>query len=206
MTLATIRSLLKVLIDQPNTGIWSTANLNTLIFSEYRDICNEIIRRWPNYYITSSSIVTVASTSTTALPSSCTYLNKLVDSDGNTVNWVPSSQFDHTASNAEPEKFDVIGRNIWWNPTPDAIYTYTAYYSAMPTDLSADGDTPILPPNFHDILAYGAAIKSRIAKEDKINEYVMLYDRMKDNLLHQISISQTNNARRVLRVYDASEQ
>jgi hypothetical protein len=205
MTVSQIRDLVKVLCDIKGTAIWSNANLNSLIFSEYRDICNEIAARWPKYYITSSSISTTANTATTALPTSCTYFNKLVKSTGETIKFCPSSQFDHTSSNSEPEKFDIIGRNFWWNPTPDAIYTYTGYYNAMPTDLSGESDVPSLPPNFHDILAYAVAVNSKMVKDEDAQGVFARYERKKEMLLHQIGITQTNNARRVTNVYDASE-
>jgi len=206
MTVSSIRALLRVLIDQPSTNIWSTANLNTLIFSEYRNLINEITERNPDYYITSGSVSTTANVEFTDLPSTCTLLKKLTDSDGNTVKHNHDSQFDHTATSTEPLRFDVKGRKIWWNPKPDTVYTYTAYYHYQPTDLSADSDVPELPPNFHDILAYGAAVKSRLAKDEQIAEYMAIYEQKKQNLLHQIGISQTNNPRRVLRVYDADEE
>jgi hypothetical protein len=156
--------------------------------------------------MTTGTVVTVASTATTALPSGCTYPSKLVNSDGETVRYVPLSQFDHTSANTEPECFCINGRNIWWNPTPDAVYTYTIYYNAMPTDLAADGDTPNLPPNFHDILAYGVAVNSRLAKDEQIRDFAYKYERKLEMLLHQISVEQTNNAPRVRRVYDETEQ
>lgn len=202
MTVASIRSLLRVLIDEPTIAKWTNPNLNTLIFSEYRDICNEIARRWPEYYNTSSSISTTANTRTTALPTTCTYFKKLVNSDGETLRYAPPNQFDHTSSNGSPVRYCVTGRNFWWNPTPDTIYTYTAFYSAMPTDLTGDGDTPDLPPNFHDILAYGTAVKSRLAKEENIAQYYNIYQQKLDMLLHQIGVDQTNNPRRVNRAVD----
>jgi hypothetical protein len=180
--------------------------LNTLIFSEYRDLCNAITERNPDYFVKSGTMVTIAANKFTALPSDCTIMKKLIDSDGNTVPYLHNSQFDHVAANTKQLRFDIVGRNVWWNPTPDAVYSYTAFYHYMPTDLSADGATPELPPNYHDILAYGVAVNSRIAKEEQINEYLMQYERKKKMLLHQIGISQTNNSRRVLRAYDASEE
>lgn len=206
MTVSQIRDLLRVLIDAPHQGVWTNTNLSTLIFSEYRDLCNAITERNPDYYVKSGTMATIASNKFTALPSDCTIMKKLIDSDGNTIRFLHNSQFDHTEANTKPLRFDIVGRNVWWNPTPDAVYSYTAFYHYQPTDLSGDSDTPELPPNFHDILAYGVAVNSRIAKEEKIDEYLMRYDRKKKMLLHQIGISQTNNSRRVLRAYDASEE
>jgi hypothetical protein len=207
MTVASIRSLLRVLIDQPvSTAIWSNANLNTLIFSEYRDICNAITERFPDYFETSSSVSTTANTATTALPTTCTYFKKLVNSSGETLHYIPMSQFNHTSANSGPTGFCIVGRNIWWTPTPDAVYTYTAYYNAMPTDLSGETDVPNLPPNFHDILAYAVAVNSRIIKDEDVRDIANKYNQKMGMLLHQIGVEQTNNARRVLRVYDESEQ
>ena len=205
MTLSSIRTLLRDLIDQPSTAIWTDAKLNRLILSQYKEVISAITRRWADYYTTNASVVTVANNEYTDLPADCTVLKKLTDSDGNTINWVHNSQFAHTSSVTEPTCFDVIGRHIWWNPKPDAVYTYTAYYHYQPTDITADSDVPELPPNFHDILAYGTAIKTRLAKEEDLQGYMAIYNQKLDDLLHQISIPQTNNARRVLRTYDSSE-
>lgn len=205
MTLSSIRELLRDLIDQPSDGIWKNPKLNRLIFSQYREITSAITRRWADYYTTSGSISTTASSAYTDLPSTCTILKKIVDSDGNTKKWLHNSQFAHGDTSSEPSYFDVIGRKIWWSPTPDAVYTYTAYYHYQPTDLALDSSIPELPPNFHDILAYGVAVKTKLAKEDDIRSYQAIYNQKMDDLLHQISIPQTNNARRVLRTYDASE-
>ncbi len=205
MTLTQIRSVLRVIADCPYQTPWKDANLNTIIFSVYREVVNEITRRNPDYYITTDTVSTTASTEFSDLPGDCTILKKLTDSDGNTLNWVHNSQFDHTIAEAKPQRFDRAGSQVWWNPVPDAVYAYTAFYHYQPDDLSADSDVPDIPVNFHDILAYGAAVKARIAKEDKINEYMATYQGMLDNLLHQVSISQTNNARRVLRAYNIKE-
>jgi hypothetical protein len=206
MTTASIRGLLRVLIDEPTTAKWSNANLNTLIFSEYRDLTSAITERNPDYYIKSGSVATIANNKFTALPSDCTVMKKLTDSSGNTVRWVASSQFDHTASASTPTGAAIAGRNIWWNPVPDTVYTYTAYYHYQPTDLSGENDVPELPPNFHDILAYGTAVKSRLAKDDQIADYYRIYMEKRDMLLHQIGVDQTNNPRRVNRAVDAMDE
>jgi hypothetical protein len=206
MIVSSIRSLLRVLIDEPTTAKWSNANLNSLIFSEYRDLTSAITERSPDYYVKSASVATVASTDWTDLPSDCTLLKKLVNSEGETILWQRSSQFNHTADSSEPICFDVVGRHIWWSPQPDAVYSYTAYYHYMPTDLSGESDVPELPPNFHDILAYGTAVKSRMAKEDNIAQYHAIYQQKLGMLLHQIGISQTNFPRRVLKAVDAYQE
>lgn len=43
---------------------------------------------------------------------------------------------------------------IW--PTPDAVYTLTVDGLITGTDLSADGDVPAFPEDYHDVLIFGA--------------------------------------------------
>jgi hypothetical protein len=204
MTTTSILALLRILIDCPHQTPWNDDNLNTLIFSEYRDLITEITRRNADYYVKSATVSSTANNEFTDLPTDCSILKKLVNSEGNTLPWLHNSQFTHGDTATEPTYFDVVGRHIWWNPKPDAIYAYTAYYHYVPTDLTA-GATPELPPDFHDILAYGVAVKSRLAKEDDLKGYWETYQQKKDNLLHRVSVSQTNNPRRVLRMFDETE-
>ena len=43
---------------------------------------------------------------------------------------------------------------LW--PRPDKTYTVDIDYVKDPADLSADGDTPLLPATYHDLLIWGA--------------------------------------------------
>ncbi len=205
MTVTAIISLLRIIIDAPHINTWSDANLIMLIASEYRDLIDAITERNADYYVKSAPIVTITNNKFTAIPSDCTLIKKIVDSSGNTVAFTHDSQFNHTDIATTPLRFDVKGQNIWWNPTPDAIYTYTAFYHYQPVDLSSGSNVPELPTGLHDILAYAVAINTRIAKEDKIDEYLMKYNKKLSRLLHRVSIPQTNNPRRVLHAYDSSE-
>lgn len=49
--------------------------------------------------------------------------------------------------------------NIVIGPKPDAIYTVTGEYQMAAQVLAADGDTPEMPANFHDLIVYRAMEK-----------------------------------------------
>jgi len=198
MTLAQLRARLRILIDSPHTAIWSDVNINDMLNDAYTDVINEIGQRYPKYYTKTGTVATVANNPFTALPSDCTTLNKLVDANGVPIVYTDSTKFALVdVGTGTPAGFDVAGRNIWWYPTPTAVASYTAYYHYLPASLSSDSSVPELPPNFHDIVCYGAAIKTRLAKEESLREYAEAYNSKLAMLLHQINIAQTNSPHRV---------
>jgi hypothetical protein len=66
------------------------------------------------------------------------------------------------SSVAEPTLFALAGydtSNNWQMvlyPTPNTVMNLQLRYYTMPADMSADGDFPLLPEKFHDILVFGA--------------------------------------------------
>ena len=74
-------------------------------------------------------------------------------------------------------------------PTPASADVLTVYYVALPTALSADADTPILPePYATYILEYGAAAEMADFKSDpQEGEYRQLYEVWKQKLRGHIS-------------------
>lgn len=196
-TLENNRDLLRIFIDQPHTGIWSNANLNTLINAAYREIVAEIMRRWPNYYHKESTITTTANTPYVDVPSDCVNVNKIINSSSETLARLDLTQMDFTESNGEPTNFAVTGPHVYFWPEPDAAYTFRIDYHYCPSDLSSDSSVPELPVLYQDILAYGAAVKSRIAKEESLPEYQMQYKNKLDMILHSVAIESTNETPRV---------
>jgi hypothetical protein len=196
MTLSDIRAHWRLLVDEPTTVKWSSANANKLINDSYRTICQEIMRRWPNYFHKSSTVTTTASTRYTDLPSDCVFTNKILNSSNETLPTIADGDIDMDLTGT-PTSYAIRGPHIYWDSQPTAAETFTILYHYMPTDLTLDTDTPTLPPGYHDVLAYGAAVISRMAKEDKIQEYAMTYTNKLELLLRAISVEQTGEMPRV---------
>jgi len=55
--------------------------------------------------------------------------------------------------------------NIMFFPIPDSVITYAHDYWHMPTLMSADGDTTLIPDEDEMVLVYGALM--RMASRDK---------------------------------------
>lgn len=72
----------------------------------------------------------------------------ITDNQGTPTFWVWESY-----SGTSTQKFD-----LYLYQTPSAVLTYTADITAVLAALSADGDVPILPTDFHDLLFLGPLV------------------------------------------------
>lgn len=64
-----------------------------------------------------------------------------------------------------PGAYVVIGEEITLYPVPDAAYGLSLRYWRLPQDMSADGDVPEIPPQYHNLLvAY--AMQRAYAREN----------------------------------------
>lgn len=73
---------------------------------------------------------------------------------------------------------------LWWFPGSDATYDLRYWALTRPARLSADGDVPILPPQFHDTIVSGTMtrlIESNVQVENAI-VWPSLYKLQLDNL------------------------
>ena len=74
---------------------------------------------------------------------------------------------------------------LWWFPCADQAYDLRLYVLTRATRLSADGDVPILPPQFHDTIVAGAItrlIESDVQVENAI-VWPSIYKMQMSNLL-----------------------
>jgi hypothetical protein len=59
----------------------------------------------------------------------------------------------------QPEEFtQAPNRNILLAQIPNAIYTITGSFYRRPVEMAADGDTPLFPAEYHEILVWWALI------------------------------------------------
>lgn len=72
-----------------------------------------------------------------------------------------------SARRGVPLRYTIRNSAILWDPIPDAVYTYRLEYWAVPTELSADGDTPShMPANDHQVLIWGACMYAAMRDHD----------------------------------------
>lgn len=113
------------------------------------------------------TLTSVADTTTYTFASSVVRINGLVDTTNDQhlvrrdLAWIRREDPGLEAEGV-PVVYVNLGRNssgllqiqLW--PTPQGAYSYTVDHTASITDLSANTDEPLLPPDFHHVLSLGA--------------------------------------------------
>jgi len=130
-----------------------------------------------DYFTTVATLSTVASTSTTALPSAFYKLRSLIWLRG-TDDPVPI----HRASIEDYARLSLLSARAWteekpkyrfsvgsyltWLPTPSAVYSVQCTYVATPVDLSADGDTAEVGPGWNEWIVADVCAKLAQSREE----------------------------------------
>jgi len=186
-------------IDQRNTAIVGITIANREINRAYRELRGKINDRNYRFYFKSSTVTTVAATPFLAYPSNCVSVNKLVDSDNNTLLHRDLEAFNHTLASAKPERWDTTGRNLIFSPIPDTTYTYTIYYTYDPGDMGSDIAVPIFVPGYEDVIAIKAAINSKMIRDEAVRDMAQnVYVERLLSLLTAVGTGQTSSSRRVI--------
>ena len=75
-------------------------------------------------------------------------------------------------------------RELTFNPS-DAPYLPTLYYWAVPDIMTLNGDIPVLPVEFHNLLVYKALVGlgSYLGNYDLVNEYSFQYETMMGQMM-----------------------
>lgn len=76
-------------------------------------------------------------------------------------------EFDaQEATTGRPTAYTVVGNQITLYPSPDAAYGLSLRYWRLPADMSADGDKPEIPVQYHEILIAYAMNKAYLREND----------------------------------------
>ena len=210
MTRSEVRTFVRKIIDEPfATGTWSNAMLNAHIDAAYEFLVNKVRNANSKHYYSTSTITTVATTRNYDLPTDCIASNifDLTDSDGYSLVADDIRNFNTTDTGTEAVYYDVVNNDVYLDPVPSSVKTYTLSYFRVPTALSADTTELDFPTGFHRIVSYKAAILAKKSLdgiyEDINEEYQELFGSMMESLVQnkfikpkQISISRRNFGKR----------
>lgn len=84
-------------------------------------------------------------------------------------------------------------KTLLLHPIPDTIYTVTLNYWKTAPNMTADGDEPILPTEYHDAIIYKALQKYAVYEDanevfaDSLRQYVSILERMEETGLEEIT-------------------
>ena len=119
---------------------------------------------------TSSTITTADGTESYSTPTGFGLIEQVefVDTDDSTNFFVmsPISIEDKIDGHAQPETYYLLGDKIFVSPVPDGVYTLRLWYYKAGVTLSADGDTPIIPAKYHDLLTLFAVSQAKRKADD----------------------------------------
>jgi hypothetical protein len=153
MDLATLRSRLRKRIGNPDTSDVTDADLTDIINQAYKDIADRFrfhqVRRL-------CSFDTVSGSKNYELPSALVSIINVRDrTSGDKLTKTDlrddaSQESEDDDDQGQPLYYIRLRNFIRLEPTPDGVYKIEIFYKAGITDLSADGDSPILPDPWHE--------------------------------------------------------
>ncbi|MFH2031377.1 MAG: hypothetical protein ABIJ40_12305 [Bacteroidota bacterium] len=175
MQLSEIQAQIRALTDETSTTDPTDATLLYFINWRYQDLVAKITKVYQKYFITTATESTVDGTQNYDLPqdaSSRCEVKKLIQVqisyDG--TNWDIAKKDDkrdsvitedelnvsHTRNNPH---YYILGNIIYFDPIPDYSGTDNIkfWYVERQADLSAAGDKPNIPDDYHRLIISGAA-------------------------------------------------
>lgn len=175
-------------------------NIKVWINDAYRDVVRE--RRW-TWTQETATVVTVANTATVAMPTDWLYTGWFQPANSTTpkIQWLddqhPELRPEFTTRTGAPTTVRPW-EGLWiFQPTPDAVYTWTLYYYKRSSQMTQDADLPLIPQDERDVLIYGALI--RAAEMDRSFEGAQYYQaqyeralskmRQRDGIRHQQQVA-----------------
>lgn len=179
MNLSELRTSARQKSDEEATGFIGNDELTNYVNQGMRYVYSKIVQRFENYFIQPGTalngglITTTVGTSGYALP---TDLMKIVRVEHRRTNSSSDDDWKRLATvNIANDRLDdyfplregytpgfgyfIAGNNIYLKPVPKQDFYVRIWYVPRPTTLAADADEPVVPEEYHDLIAEYAAIQ-----------------------------------------------
>lgn len=202
-------------LDHPafttTTAITSTAVLNLVQYSARR--LSGIIRRTnSDYFTTTTTIPTVASTATVALPSNMSDLIQVawlrsptesVPLERASVDELLVPTEDVRAWSGAP-LYRLEGGNIRLFPTPDQVYTLSVYYDTG-IYVSATSDNIACQPGWEEWIVLDCCIRARQREEKDAGDFMMMLAKVEADIVKQASTRDRFRTSEIRDLWDGGE-
>lgn len=134
-----------------------------------------------------TTLNTVANTSYLALPPDMIELRRMAIAGYAPLEYVSPDQFDieyGSQVTAMPRLFTVIGAQIQFAPTPDAVYAIETTYRQRIPPLSATNPTNWLITSYPNAYLWGALVSAQpwLASDDRLGTFQTLYREAVDQI------------------------
>lgn len=163
-TLANLETQVRDEINESTAGFWTSAELR-----RYINEGNRILTRaYRLESATPQTINTVDGTESYALASDFAAPVKieLVDDTDDWTSLRRIDQKERVDGKGEPEAYYIKGTKVYFSPKPDDAYEIRVWYFVKATTLSADGDSPVIPSDYHDLIAKYAIARAKQKDDD----------------------------------------
>ena len=191
---------LRVEIDEKIEARWFDTDLKRYLNVEYRNLCNAIKQKRGNYYEKEGTINTVANIKTVDLP--VDFSGALIALTYDNAPLMPKDrrEFVYLMSDTkkQPRYFNFLGgKKLWLFPIPDKIYTLDIIYEYLPNKMANPTDEPELPDGYDPLIVWGAIVQAKLKDYQSIEEILIRYRALRNQMLQSIRPKQTFTARRV---------
>lgn len=109
--------------------------------------------------------------------------------------------------NSEPKYWTRVNDKLYLHPRPDRAYTIDLDYVKDPAALSADGDKPVIPAAYRDVLIWDAV--RQIAFRERDTQGWSLantqYYEILNDMIRQDGLEQRRGSQEVVRTYEIDE-
>lgn len=186
-TLATLR---QKVIDRANLKSTDTRLTTTVLNRIINDALSQVSMEhaWP-WLQTSASIVTVAGTSSYAVPADYIQTHSLVQTDiGAPLVQRATLELDQIIASGRPSTYAIYGTSVLLKPIPDGAYTISHRYIKAEPALVADGDVSLIPEVYSRGAVEWAAmlafqeIKDEVSALSAEKNYRSWLNRVSDNV------------------------
>lgn len=197
MTFLQLRNLTRYWLDDLNGGYFSDTQVNVWLNNAQRQCQSQLLQAGENYYLKPVQTSTVADQADYVVPSDFLKLHRLeivlsgtgINEDRVILEPITLNQQDPVSiGNGRPEVYILKKNRLTLYPVPDQVYTLRLFYSYRVTDMSADGDSPDVPEEFHEFLALHAAMDGYIKDNrdpsnltKKYQEYITRFKQLADD-------------------------
>lgn len=209
MNLQTIRASARTKADEGSDGFISDTELNRFINQGQNFIYGKICQRFEDFFIVPGDLsngglfYTVAGQQSYPLPTSLMKLVKTEFRAARSTNDNEWSKLDRTniSNNRLDEYYPIrdgyrpgfgyfsAGGSIYLRPVPTDAMAIRLWFIPRPDDLVGDNDTPVVPDEYHELIAEYAAIQAlRKSGESIWKESNDLFVLELNNLLENIEI------------------
>lgn len=177
----------------------SESRLDNWINMSYRHIYNKVINLSEDYFLTSTTFSTSNNVSNYTLPTDMLQLRRVETTNGGTElnSEVWPQDLNDVRENVYPERYMFEGDELRFIPKPTGSETIRLQYIPKLTALSASTDTPVIPGDNHEVIAYFAAMQIKIKEESDASGIRVMYNELLDQLVNTMEARQTQRSRQI---------